>query len=67
MKCFYLCRIDLENGVLKSPTYPEKYPNNLDCAWPIYAAENTTIRLQFTNFSVSDCIIIRIFIIKEPV
>ena len=43
----------MENGVLMSPNFPQNYPYNFECSWPIHAAENTTIRLQFTNFSVS--------------
>ncbi|XP_075423376.1 embryonic protein UVS.2-like [Ascaphus truei] len=47
-----------DNGVVTSPGYPEKYPNSVDCIFPILAPVGYKIKMTFTNFRlelVSSC------------
>ncbi|XP_028390683.1 cubilin-like [Dendronephthya gigantea] len=39
-------------GTLKSPGYPNLYPNNMDCEWTISSTNGKLILLQFSNFSL---------------
>ena len=39
------------SGVLMSPNYPERYPNNHDSTQTIQVAEGKTIKFLFTNFN----------------
>ena len=39
-------------GTLKSPFYPNLYPNNLDCNWTVSSSNEKRILLQFSFFSV---------------
>uniref|UniRef100_A0A3B3DWY9 Neuropilin n=1 Tax=Oryzias melastigma TaxID=30732 RepID=A0A3B3DWY9_ORYME len=39
-------------GVIKSPGFPEKYPNNLDCTFMIFAPKMSEIILEFENFDL---------------
>lgn len=40
------------NGVIKSPRFPEKYPNNLECTYIIFAPKMAEIILEFESFDV---------------
>ncbi|KAK7933144.1 hypothetical protein WMY93_004040 [Mugilogobius chulae] len=40
------------SGVIKSPGYPEKYPNNLDCTFMIFAPKMSEIILEFESFEL---------------
>uniref|UniRef100_A0A8C7J0Z1 Neuropilin n=1 Tax=Oncorhynchus kisutch TaxID=8019 RepID=A0A8C7J0Z1_ONCKI len=40
------------NGVIKSPGFPEKYPNNLDCTFMIFAPKMSEIILEFESFEL---------------
>ncbi|XP_039609502.1 neuropilin-1a isoform X1 [Polypterus senegalus] len=40
------------SGVIKSPGYPEKYPNNLECTYIIFAPNMDEIVLDFENFDL---------------
>ena len=40
-----------ESGVLTSPNFPERYPNNLDSVQTIQVAEGKIIKISFTDFS----------------
>uniref|UniRef100_H2LIV8 Neuropilin n=1 Tax=Oryzias latipes TaxID=8090 RepID=H2LIV8_ORYLA len=40
------------SGVIKSPGFPEKYPNNLDCTFMIFAPKMSEIILEFENFEL---------------
>ncbi|XP_028390645.1 tolloid-like protein 1 [Dendronephthya gigantea] len=42
-------------GTLKSPGYPNFYPNNMDCEWLISDTKGKPILLKFLNFSLEDC------------
>lgn len=49
-----------EYGVLKSPRYPETYPNSKSCTWVITAPRGRQIELNITDFDMeegtgSDC------------
>ena len=39
------------SGVLTSPNFPSRYPNNHDSTQTIQVAEGKTIRITFTSFS----------------
>ncbi|KAK7823853.1 hypothetical protein U0070_020524, partial [Myodes glareolus] len=41
-------------GDLKSPNYPNKYPNNWDCVYRITVGFNEQIELEFSNFALED-------------
>uniref|UniRef100_A0A4W5QCW9 Neuropilin n=1 Tax=Hucho hucho TaxID=62062 RepID=A0A4W5QCW9_9TELE len=40
------------NGLMKSPGFPEKYPNNLDCTFMIFAPKMSEIILEFESFEL---------------
>ncbi|KAG5265323.1 hypothetical protein AALO_G00240990 [Alosa alosa] len=40
------------NGVLRSPGFPEKYPNNLACSYTVWAPSGEEIQLLFHAFSL---------------
>uniref|UniRef100_A0A7N6B4B9 Neuropilin n=1 Tax=Anabas testudineus TaxID=64144 RepID=A0A7N6B4B9_ANATE len=40
------------SGVIKSPGFPEKYPNNLDCTFMILAPKMSEIILEFESFEL---------------
>nr|P28824.1 RecName: Full=Neuropilin-1; AltName: Full=A5 antigen; AltName: Full=A5 protein; Flags: Precursor [Xenopus laevis] len=40
------------NGVIKSPKYPEKYPNALECTYIIFAPKMQEIVLEFESFEL---------------
>ncbi|XP_068588491.1 neuropilin-1a-like, partial [Cebidichthys violaceus] len=40
------------SGVIKSPGFPEKYPNNLDCTFMIFAPKMSEITLEFESFEL---------------
>lgn len=41
-----------KSGVIKSPGFPEKYPNNLDCTFMIFAPKMSEIILDFESFEL---------------
>ena len=44
-----------DNGVLKSPNYPQPYDDNANCQWRIEAEENHVVKLDnFTAFDLED-------------
>ncbi|CAG9855166.1 unnamed protein product [Phyllotreta striolata] len=40
------------SGVIKSPRYPEPYPNNRECTWTINVPPGQQITLNVTNFDI---------------
>ena len=53
--CYEPCNdwLDLENGILTSPNYPNYYPTNTECAWTIGAPQHSQIvKVQFVDFEV---------------
>ncbi|KAG9337449.1 hypothetical protein JZ751_028741 [Albula glossodonta] len=40
------------SGIIKSPGFPEKYPNNLDCTFMIFAPKMSEIVLEFESFEL---------------
>uniref|UniRef100_A0A6Q2ZG67 Neuropilin n=1 Tax=Esox lucius TaxID=8010 RepID=A0A6Q2ZG67_ESOLU len=40
------------SGVIKSPGFPEKYPNNLDCTFMVFAPKMSEIILEFESFEL---------------
>ncbi|XP_063062518.1 neuropilin-1a [Engraulis encrasicolus] len=40
------------SGVIKSPGYPEKYPNQLDCTFMVFAPKMAEIVLEFESFEL---------------
>uniref|UniRef100_A0AAR2KT71 Neuropilin n=1 Tax=Pygocentrus nattereri TaxID=42514 RepID=A0AAR2KT71_PYGNA len=41
-----------KSGIIKSPGFPEKYPNNLDCTFMIFAPKMSEIILEFESFEL---------------
>uniref|UniRef100_A0A4W4F2Y9 Neuropilin n=1 Tax=Electrophorus electricus TaxID=8005 RepID=A0A4W4F2Y9_ELEEL len=41
-----------KGGVIKSPGFPEKYPNNLDCTFMVFAPKMSEIVLEFESFEL---------------
>ncbi|KAF7653596.1 hypothetical protein LDENG_00080800 [Lucifuga dentata] len=39
-------------GVIQTPGFPEKYPNNLDCTFMIFAPKMTEILVEFNSFDL---------------
>lgn len=39
-------------GVIRSPNYPEDYPNNKECVWIIEAQEKHRIILKINHFEL---------------
>ena len=53
--CYEPCNdwLDLENGILTSPNYPNSYPANTECSWTIHAPQhNQIVKVQFVDFGV---------------
>ena len=42
------------SGVLKSPNYPNSYPNNIDCYWLIQVEVGEQVQLRFNAFSFEE-------------
>ncbi|MEE6467128.1 hypothetical protein FKM82_007144 [Ascaphus truei] len=40
------------NGVIKSPGFPEKYPNSLECTYIIFAPKMSEIIMEFESFEL---------------
>uniref|UniRef100_A0ACB8FVJ0 Uncharacterized protein n=1 Tax=Sphaerodactylus townsendi TaxID=933632 RepID=A0ACB8FVJ0_9SAUR len=40
------------SGVIKSPGFPEKYPNGLECTYIIFAPKMSEIILEFESFEL---------------
>lgn len=45
-------QIDLPNGTLMSPSFPDLYPPNKNCIWEIVAPPQYRITLNFTHFDL---------------
>lgn len=39
-------------GMIKSPGFPEKYPNSLECTYIIFAPKMSEIILEFESFEL---------------
>lgn len=52
--CYEHCNqwLDLENGILTSPNYPNSYPTEEECSWTLTANDDQMITLQFLDFKV---------------
>ena len=53
-KCEAACGglIEVANGTITSPSYPDLYPPNKHCIWEIIAQESFRITLNFTDFDL---------------
>lgn len=40
------------SGVIKSPGFPEKYPNSLECTYIVFAPKMSEIILEFESFEL---------------
>ncbi|KAG2463167.1 NB5R2 reductase, partial [Polypterus senegalus] len=45
--------IKQEKGQIQSPSYPNPYPNNINCQWRIIAPKNMFIKVKFREISIS--------------
>lgn len=41
-----------DSGVIQSPGFPARYPDNADCEWNIIANDGSRITLTFVDFKV---------------
>lgn len=46
--------IRTHRGVIESPNFPTKYPNNLNCNWKIIAPPGNKILIAFSQFETED-------------
>ena len=44
--------LDMENGIIKSPNYPNPYGNDISCNWLITVPYGFHITITFTDFNV---------------
>ena len=44
--------LELEEGTIQSPSYPDLYPQNKNCVWQIEAPKQHKITLNFTHFDL---------------
>ena len=53
--CYDYCEqwLDMTNGIITSPEYPNSYNYFEECIWTIHAEENQTVVLHFLDFGVS--------------
>jgi len=42
------------NNTLKSPGYPEDYPNNMDCIYTIHIPPRMKVKYEFKYFKLED-------------
>ena len=42
------------NSTLKSPGYPNNYPNNMDCVYLVPIPQGTTMNISFQDFDIED-------------
>ena len=40
------------DGIIKSPNYPDSYPNNADCKWQMHRKSNQTLYLKILDFDL---------------
>ena len=43
-----------QSGEIKSPNYPDNYPDDVDCAWHIAAGVGETIAITFNAFDLEE-------------
>ena len=46
--------------MIESPSYPEVYPNDIECLWLIEAPEGERLEITFETFEVTEFIFARI-------
>lgn len=53
--CYEHCNdwLNLANGTISSPNYPNTYPKNMECSWTIVAPENKIITFQVQDLEVN--------------
>ena len=44
-----------QNGILRSPSYPQYYPNNADCIYIIKQPTYTVFKLNFLRMDIDEC------------
>ena len=42
------------NNTLKSPRYPNKYPDRMDCVYKVPIPQGMTLKLTFLDFSLEN-------------
>lgn len=52
--CYEHCNewLDLDDGILTSPNYPDIYPAHTECAWLLSAPQGQFVTLIFHDFNV---------------
>lgn len=44
----------MHRGVIESPNFPTKYPNNLQCDWTILAPPGNKVLIAFSQFEIEE-------------
>ena len=59
--CYDYCKqwLDMKNGIITSPEYPNPYNNKEECIWTISAEENQTVLLHFLDFEVRASVVLQ--------
>lgn len=49
-----MCKREIREhrGIIESPNFPEKYPNNFNCEWTVIAPHGNKIFVAFSEFSM---------------
>ena len=53
--CPNLINLNETSGVITSPFYPRKYPNNLECRWEITATSGKRVVLIIEDMYIKQC------------
>ncbi len=51
-----MAQLNETSGVITSPFYPRRYPNNQDCNWQITAKKGSHVKLEFDDMDIFGCI-----------
>lgn len=50
--CGSLIEVKDTVGTVSTPSFPDKYPNNIECVWELVAPVNRQVFLNFTHFQL---------------
>lgn len=53
--CPNLLKLNETSGVITSPFYPRRYPNNQACSWQIVASKGNRIKLVIDYMNIDSC------------
>ena len=47
--------LNKSSGVITSPYYPRKYPDNRNCTWQITALQGNHVKFEFDKMNIQQC------------